>query len=507
MRKTWTYLKGEAIKFKEKVLITTPVYYINAVPHIGHTYTTVAADVLARWHRLKGNDVLFLTGLDENSIKTVQAAKELGIEDIQKYADSMAEKWEKAWKILNISNDDFIRTTEDRHKENVRKFFTLVHQTGDIYKGKYEGLYCEECEAFLTENDLVNGKCALHQKVPKTIEEENYFFKLSKYQDRLLKYIEENPDFVQPQSRRSEIISFIKRGLKDISISRPNLEWGIPLPIDKKHRFWVWFDALINYLIDERYWPANVQLIAKDILRFHAIIWPGMLLSADYDLPKTIFAHGFLTVNSQKISKSLGNVIDPLYLAEKYSPDALRYFLLREISFGEDGDFSEETLKARLNNELVANIGNFVHRTLTFIWTRSNGKVPKAEKYDELDKEFEERIKAIATEVAEELEKIRLNRGLQKILEFSSFCNRYFQRKQPWAKKKNAKTCLYLCVNAVRSLAILVEPYLPLSAENLWQQLNLKNSVHTQNWSSARELTVKSGHVINKPKILFRKVT
>ncbi len=477
------------------------------MPHIGHTYTTVAADVLARWHRLKGNDVLFLTGLDENSIKTVQAAKELGIEDIQKYADSMAEKWEKTWKILNISNDDLIRTTEDRHKENVRKFFTLVHQKGDIYKGKYEGLYCEECEAFVTENDLENGKCPLHQKVPKILQEENYFFKLSKYQDKLLNYIKENPDFIQPQSRRSEIISFIKRGLKDISISRPNLEWGIPLPIDKKHRFWVWFDALINYLIDARYWPANVHLIAKDILRFHAIIWPGMLLSADYDLPKTIFAHGFLTVNSQKISKSLGNIVDPLYLAEKYSVDALRYFLFREISFGEDGDFSEETLKARLNNELVANIGNFIHRTLTFIWTRFDGKVPKAEKYDELDKEFEEKIEAIATEVAEELERIRLNRGLGKILEFSSFCNRYFQRKQPWAKKENVKTCLYLCVNAVRSLAILIEPYLPLSAENLWRQLNLESSVHTQNWSSAGGLALKSGHEISEPKILFGKVT
>lgn len=488
------------------MLVTTPIYYINAVPHIGHTYTTVAADVLARWHRLKGNDVLFLTGLDENSIKTVQAAKTLGIQEIQKYADSMAEKWEKTWKILNISNDDFIRTTEDRHKENVRKFFTLVHQKGDIYKGKYQGLYCGECEAFVTENDLINGKCPLHEKVPETIEEENYFFTLSRYQDKLLKYIEENPDFIQPQSRRNEIISFIKEGLKDISISRPNLEWGIPLPVDKNHRFWVWFDALINYLVDQRYWPANVHLIAKDILRFHAVIWPGMLLSAGYDLPKTIYAHGFLTVNSQKISKSLGNIIDPLYLAEKYSVDALRYFLFRDISFGEDGDFSEETLKARLNNELVANIGNFIHRTLTFIWTRFDGKIPIAKEYDELDKEFEEKIKAIATEVAEELEKIRLHRGLGKILEFSSFCNRYFQRKQPWAKKKNANTCLYICANAVRSLAILIEPYLPLSAENLWQQLNLKNSVHTQNWSSAGELAIKSGHEISKPEILFRKV-
>ena len=494
------------IEFKGKVLITTPIYYINDVPHIGHTYTTVAADVLARWHRLKGYDALFLTGLDENSVKTVQAAKELGIKDIQGYADSMAQKWKKTWKILNISNDDFIRTTEDRHKENVRKFFTLVYEKGDIYKGKYEGLYCEGCEAFVAEGDLVDGKCPLHKKVPKSIKEENYFFKLSKYQDKLLKYIEEHPDFIQPKARRSEVISFIKMGLKDISISRPNIEWGIVLPIDEKHRFWVWFDALINYLVNEKYWPAKIQLIAKDILRFHAVIWPGMLLSAGYELPQTIFAHGFLTINGQKISKSLGNMIDPLYLAEKYSVDALRYFLLREIPFGQDGDFSEEALKARLNNELVANIGNFINRTLTFIWTRFNGEVPKAEKYDELDKEFEQRIKAIASEVDEEFEKLRLDRGLKKIVEFSSFCNNYFQKKQPWTKNEDAGTCLYLCANAVRNLAILLEPFLPSSAENLWQQLNLKNFVYEQKWDSASELTLKSGHKINRPALLFRKI-
>ncbi len=493
-------------KFKEKVLITTPIYYVNDIPHVGHTYTTVAADVLARWYRLKGNDVLFLTGLDENSIKTVQAAKGLGIKDIKKYADSMAEKWKKAWRFLNISNDDFIRTTEERHKESVRRFFMLVYKKGDIYKGKYKGLYCEECEAFYAENDLENGKCPLHQKVPKLIEEENYFFKLSKYQDRLLIYIKENPDFIQPRSRKSEIVSFIKMGLKDVSISRPNLEWGIPLPIDEKHRFWVWFDALINYLIDERYWPAKVHLIAKDILRFHAIIWPGMLLSANYDLPKTIFAHGFLTISGQKISKSLGNAIDPLYLAEKYSVDALRYFLFREIAFGEDGDFSEGTLKTRLNNELVANLGNFIYRTLTFIWTRFDGKVPKPEKYDELDLEFGNRIKTVAKEVADEIEKTRLNKGLEKILEFSNLCNRYFQKKKPWAEKENAETCLYLSANAVRNLAILIEPYLPSSAENLWKQLSLKNSVHRQKWVSAKKLQLRSGHEINEPKILFRKV-
>jgi len=494
------------IKFKEKVLITTPIYYINDVPHIGHTYTTVAADILARWYRLKENDVLFLTGLDENSVKTVQAAKELGIKDIQKYADLMAEKWEKTWKALDISNDDFIRTTEDRHEKNVKRFFTLVYKKGDIYKGKYEGLYCEGCEAFLTESDLVNGECPLHKKAPKIIKEENYFFRLSRYQDRILKYIEENPDFIQPKSRRSEVISFVKQGLKDVSISRPNLEWGITLPIDENHRFWVWFDALINYLVNEKYWPAKIQLIAKDILRFHAVIWPGMLLSAGYGLPQKIFAHGFLTINGQKISKSLGNVIDPLYLAERYSVDALRYFLFRETPFGEDGDFSETALGARLNSELVANIGNFVHRTLTFIWTRFNGKVPQAEKYDELDKEFEEKIKGVASDVAEELENVRLDKGLNKILEFSSFCNQYFQRKQPWAGKENAKTCLHLCANAVRNIAILLAPYLPSSAENVWQQLNLEGSVHKQGWSSALELTVKGGHKINRPKPLFEKV-
>lgn len=494
------------VDLNNKVLVTTPIYYVNDVPHIGHTYTTVAADVLARWCRLRGNDVFFLTGLDENSVKTVQAAKERGAEDIQKYADSMAEKWKNAWRTLDISNDDFIRTTENRHKENVRKFFLRVYEKGDIYKGKYEGLYCEGCEAFLTESDLVDGKCALHKKTPKVIKEENYFFKLSKYQEKLLKYIEENPDFIQPKSRRREVVSFIKEGLKDISISRPNLEWGIELPIDSKHRFWVWFDALVNYMVAKEYWPAKVQFIAKDILRFHAIIWPGMLLSADYDLPKTVFAHGFLTINGQKISKSLGNAIDPLYLAEKYSVDALRYFLFREVAFGEDGDFSEESLKSRFNNELVDNVGNFIHRTLTFIWTRFDGKVPEAEEYDASDKEFEEQVKAVGAKVSEELENIRLDRGLNKILEFSSFCNQYFQKKQPWARKEEANTCLFLCVNAVRNLAVLLEPYLPASAENLWHQLNLENSVHKQEWDSTAQITIKSGHKINKPKPLYKKI-
>lgn len=491
---------------KEKVLITTPIYYVNDVPHIGHTYTTVAADVLARWHRLKGDDVFFLTGLDENSGKTVRAAKRQGMKDIQKYANSMAEKWRKVWKTLNISNDDFIRTTEERHRENVKKIFTLIFKKGDIYKGKYEGLYCEGCETFLLESDLVDGKCPLHKKHPKIVKEENYFFKLSKYQDKLLKYIEENPFFIQPKSRKHEVVSFIKMGLKDVSISRPGLEWGITLPIDKKHRFWVWFDALINYLIGKEYWPAKLHLIAKDILRFHAIIWPAMLMSADYELPEKVFAHGFLTINGQKISKSLGNVIDPLYLAEKYSVDVLRYFLLRDVPFGEDGDFSEETLRTRLNDELVANIGNFIYRTLIFVWKKFEGKVPEPREHNELDKEFEKRIKILGEDVEKQLEKLELGRGLKKIIEFSIFCNQYFQKNEPWSNNERANNCLYFSVNAVRTLAILLEPYLPGSSEKLWKQLNLKGSVHGQEWNSASKLSIEPGHGINEPKILFKKI-
>ncbi|MEM7821507.1 MAG: methionine--tRNA ligase [Candidatus Aenigmatarchaeota archaeon] len=493
------------VNFKPKFFVTTPIYYINAPPHIGHAYTTIAADILARFNRLKGRDVFFLTGLDENSVKTVQAAKEKGME-IKKYADEMAEKWKNVWRILNISNDDFIRTTEKRHEKNVKKFFMRVFKNGDVYKGVYEGLYCDGCEAFLSENDLLEGKCPLHKKEPRVVKEENYFFRLSKYKEEILKYIENNPDFIRPNSRREEVLSFISSGLKDISISRPGLNWGIRLPIDKKHVFWVWFDALLNYLIKKKYWPASVQLIAKDILRFHAVIWPAMLLSAGYKLPEKIFAHGFLTVNKEKISKSLGNAIDPVYLAEKYSVDALRYFLFREVSFGEDGDFSENSLKMRLNEELVANIGNFINRALSFTWSRFDGIVPRPEKYDEYDKEFLIKIKEVSSTVSEEIEELRIDKALGKIVDFSTFCNQYFQQKEPWKKIENSKCCVYLSVNAVRSMAILLEPFIPYSSEKIWKNLNLPGSVHKQKWKSIFKLKIKPGHKINRPEIIFKKV-
>lgn len=495
-----------------KFYLTTPVYYINDVPHIGHAYTTVVADVLARWHRLKGDDVFFLTGLDENSVKTVQAAKERGFDDVQKYSDRMAENWKEVWRALNISNDGFIRTSEERHKKTVKDFFMKVFENGDIYKGEYEGLYCEGCEAFYTEGDLVDGKCPLHKTVPKRVKEENYFFKLSKYQDKILKYIE-SPDIIQPSSRRSEVISFIKAGLRDTSVSRPNPGWGIPVPVDRDSVIWVWFDALLNYVsgADEKYWPVDLQIVGKDILRFHCIIWPGMLLSAGYKLPRKFLVHGFLTVNGQKISKSLGNAIDPVYIAKKYSSDALRYFLIRDIPLGEDGDFSEEVLVTRLNDELADILGNLVHRVLSFIYTKFNGEVPKPSELNKQDREVISMIESAPSSIGKHIEELNLGAGLREIIKLAKFGNKYFNDSEPWRTIKDdperCATTLYVCSQLMRSLAIMLVPYLPSTSEKIWKSLGLPGSVHNHKWESAGELALKHGHKIVKPEPLFEKMS
>ncbi len=467
---------------------------MNDVTHIGHAYTTIAADVIARYHRLKGKDVFFLTGLDENSEKTVQAAKKLGVKDFQEYVDGMAVSWKRAWQILNISNDDFIRTTEERHKKIVNEFFQKVYERGDIYKGNYEGLYCEGCEAFVTESDLIDGECPLHKKTPKKIIEENYFFKLSKYQQELLEFIKNNPSFIQPESKRHEVLNFIQSGLKDISISRPNKEWGIPLPIDEKQKFWVWFDALINYIsAAPSRWPADLHLIARDILRFHTIIWGGMLLSAEYEFPKKVFAHGFLTIDGQKISKSLGNAIDPVSLSEKYSADALRYYLFREISFGEDGDFSERALKTRFNNELADAYGNFAYRTLSFIKTRFEGVIPEPTHYENKDTAFKKKMDALAQKAGDKIEALKLHEALEEIMLFADDCNKYFNDKAPWRLLKeggagaaNARTVLFLSTKAVFALSLALYPFIPATAEKAFAQLRIKNAVKWGDYSSLK---------------------
>lgn len=463
-------LDGDEIFMENKFYITTPIYYINDIPALGHSYTTVAADVLAQWHRFQGDDVFFLTGLDENSQKTIEAAKAQKIKDIQKYTDIMAEKWKKVWKILNISYDGFIRTTEKRHKDLVKRFFMDVYKKKDIYKGHYKGLYCGGCEAYLTESDLVDGLCPYHKKRPEYISEKNYFFRLSKYQNKILKHLKKNSDFIQPTSRRNEVIGFVKKGLQDISISRQNSKWGIPLPINEKHRLWCWFDALLNYIsgTKEEYWPATVHLIGKDILRFHAVIWPAMLLSAGYELPKTIFAHGFFTINGQKMSKSLGNVIDPNKLVEKYGVDAVRYLLLSQFPFGVDGDIKEDLFLEKYNTDLANGIGNLFERVFSLI-----NKFSKESMNDvkTIDRKLENFLTKIENQYKQHIEAYDLFKASKDLLLFIKGLDRYINDKEPWVLYKKNSSKLNIVLNSlffgVKKLNVLIQPFMPNKANQV----------------------------------------
>lgn len=348
---------------EKKFFITTPIYYVNDKPHIGHAYATIAADILARYHRLLGQEVFFLTGVDENSQKTVVAAQKVG-KSVLNYTNELADTWQTTWQKLSLTNDDFIRTTEKRHINFVKDFYLKVEQNSDIYKDHYEGLYCLGHEAFLRDSDLdENGLCPDHKTKPELLKEDNYFFRLSAYQEKLLTFYRQNPQFIQPEERFNEVTSFVKSGLQDISISRQTQKWGIEVPHDPSQVIYVWFDALLNYIsASPKHWPADTHLIGKDILRFHAIIWPAMLLSAGYPLPKKIFAHGFFTVDGVKISKSLGNTVDPIELSKQFGNDGLRYLLFREFPFGNDGDFSLEHFKEVYNSDLANGLGNLVAR-------------------------------------------------------------------------------------------------------------------------------------------------
>ena len=474
----------------EKFYVTTPIYYVNDVATIGHAYTTIIGDIIARWNRSQGKNTFYLTGLDENSQKTVDAAEKSGVKDIKEYTDNMAKKWKEVWKKLNINYDGFIRTTEERHKKIVEKFFKSIYKKGDIYKGTYEGLYCDGCEAFYLEKDLVNGKCPYHKKEPKLIKEENYFFKLTKYSSQILKHIEKNPNFILPRSRRNEIISFIKEGLKDTSISRCNAKWGISIPIDKKQKFWIWFDAVLNYISGaEKYWPAELHLLAKDILRFHGIFWIALLLSSEQKLPKTLFVHGFLTINGQKMGKSLGNAIDPLKLSEKYGVDQLRYFLSREIPFGQDGDFSEEALKNRINNELANELGNLVNRALTI------SKKIKNIKKQELELKFN--IKKIE----ELMREYKITEALNEIWKYVQETNKYINQKEPWKlKDEKLEIVLYNCLESIRKISILLWPFIPETCERIQSLLNIKNQT-LKTFDKCIDV-----YKTKEPEILFKKI-
>ncbi|HEY5527055.1 MAG TPA: methionine--tRNA ligase [Candidatus Anoxymicrobiaceae bacterium] len=478
----------------EVFYITTPIYYVNDVPHIGTAYTTLAADVVARYMRQHGREVFFLTGVDEHGQKVALAAAEKNVNP-QAWVDSIVSHYTDTWKMLNISNDDFVRTTQNRHTRVAQLFIEKLMENDDVYLGSYEGWYCVHDESFLLSSQLTEGACPDCRRPVDWVKEENYFFRLSKYQDRLLEYIEANPDFIQPETRRNEVVSFINSGLEDQSITRTSFTWGIPCPFDARHVMYVWFEALLNYLsaIDfgvdqarfDKTWPADWHLMGKEILRFHAVIWPAMLMAADLPLPKHVFAHGWLTVEGQKMSKSLGNVVRPDELVNEYGVDAYRYYFMREFSFGIDGNFSRRTILRRYNAELANDLGNLESRVLTMTLKYREGIVPEAGAPGDEEKILSEKAAATVEGASAKLEQLAFNDALAEIWEFIHAVNRYVDVSAPWAlakdesKKDDLDRVLYNSMEGLRQIALLVLPYIPEAASRMWERLGLSEPVES----------------------------
>lgn len=467
--------------------ITTAIDYVNAKPHIGHAYEKILADVAARWHRLKGDNVHFLTGTDENAQKNAQAAKEAKI-PVKQFIDENAQHFVNLCKKLNVSYDEFIRTTESRHVKRAQDIITSVYKKGDIYKGSYEGLYCEGCEEFKTEKDLIDGKCPDHHVKPKLMSEEAYFFKLSKYKKEILALLKEG--LIIPQKRANELIARLEEDdLKDLCVSRKNVDWGIELPFDEEFKIYVWFDALINYITGsgkkEEYWPANIHVIGKGITWFHAVIWPAMLSAAGYKHPKHLWVHGYLTVDGQKMSKSLGNVVDPIAIADKYGADVLRYYLLREIPFENDGDFSEKMLIERNNNELANKLGNLVSRLSTL-----------AEKYGLEKTNASQTGKDTQAKIENYFDNYELDKALHEIFAGIDKINEYLQTEKPW-ETKDSKV-LYRAIENLKYWTILLSPFLPETCEKIASTFNFKINLKALN----EPLKISK---IKKAEILFKK--
>ena len=500
--------------------VTTPIYYVNDVPHIGHAYTTIAADVIARFNRLKGNKVFFLTGTDEHGQKIERTAEANGEKPIE-LANRVVKRFQDLSGALNITNDDFIRTTEERHRISVEEIFKRVEAAGDIYLSEYEGWYDVREEAFITETQLEEIQNMPEDKRPiiEKVKEESYFFRLSKYQEPLLEHYKKHPEFVQPSYRLNEVARFVEGGLRDLSISRTTFSWGIPVPGNPKHVIYVWFDALTNYVTGvgfpsdekmfEENWPADVHLVGKDILRFHAVYWPAFLMSAGLPLPKTVFAHGWWTVEGEKMSKSLGNVVDPYQVVDEFGADVFRYFLLREIPFGQDGDFSKSAIVARVNGELANGLGNLVSRTLGMIEKYFDGQVPEPTAFTADDESIREKAFSAVETFEKEMDEVAFHKALVSLWDFIAEVNKYVDESAPWtlAKEGNTErlaTVLWTIAQAIGAVTILVYPFMPESAEKIWSRLGSSDSLDSQHLTHAKEWgVVQFGQTVEKGDSLF----
>lgn len=496
--------------------ITTPIYYVNDVPHIGHAYTTVAADVMARYKRLCGYEVFFLTGTDEHGQKIERVAASMNLHP-KELADKMLERFVSLWKLLNISNTGFIRTTEERHRRVVEHAFIRMYEKGDIYVGEYEGWYCLFCESYITDRELDNGRCPDCLREPERVKEESLFFRLSKYAPELVNLLESRKQFVLPDFRYNEVLSFVRAGLRDISVTRTGFSWGIPVPFRGSHVIYVWFDALFNYLTGigfmedhemfEKFWPCDWHVIGKDILRFHAIFWPAFLMSLGLEPPRRIFAHGWWTVEGRKMSKSLGNVVDPFEVARNYGVDEFRFFLMREVPVGLDGDFSRDAIIARINGDLANNLGNLLSRTVAMIERFQKGKVLPPGPKSGRDERLEEEIAELVSGYEKQMECFSYYRALQYVFDIVSLLNKYIDDEAPWRIFKEGKarlsTVLYNLWNGLRILTVLLFPFMPEKASRMWKILGLQTPLESAVFERERGFYLSETSPIQRTEPLF----